>query len=40
MTRRPPDDVFSRFKVLVVEVAGTIIFVYFMAKEVIRVVGK
>lgn len=32
----PPKDPFSWVKVLAVEIAGTIIFVYFIAKELIH----
>ena len=35
-----PEDPFSLIKVLAVEVGATIIFVYFVAKEVVHVIAR
>jgi len=40
MNSRLPNDPFSRIKVLAVEIATTVIFVYFVVKEVAHVIGK
>lgn len=38
--RFPSPDPFTRIKIVVVEIATTVIFVYFVVKEVERVISK